>query len=206
MNQIVVRLFYRMSHFSLNVSLPSWLEAFLATAGQEFPGEEERMAFVVELSRRNVEQKSGGPFAAAVFSSSGKLIAPGVNLVVASGCSIFHAEMVALSLAQRALGTFDLGSDPNLRFELYASTEPCSMCLGAVPWSGVRRLVCAARDEDARAIGFDEGSKQKEWAKGLEQRGIAVTRDLLREEARSVLRSYADAGGLIYNGRSGQSP
>ena len=75
------------------------------------------------------------------------------------------------------------------------------MCFGAIPWSGVRRLVCGARDEDARAIGFDEGPKLPDWVDALEARGIAVVHDVLRDEAVAILRHYQESGGIIYNGR-----
>ncbi len=165
---------------------------------------EDRMRFVVELSRLNVRNGTGGPFGAAIFErETGHLLAPGVNLVVGSGCSVFHAEMVAIMVAQRVLGTFDLGGKDLPPYELVASTEPCAMCLGATPWSGVRHLVCGARDEDARAVGFDEGAKMSEWAGSLEDRGISVERSVLREEAVAVLREYAELGGEIYNSRQG---
>jgi tRNA(Arg) A34 adenosine deaminase TadA len=80
------------------------------------------------------------------------------------------------------------------------------MCLGAIYWSGVRSVVCGARDEDARSIGFDEGSKPADWVGTLESRGISVTKDVLRDEARSVLLSYKEAGGAIYNARKRASP
>jgi tRNA(Arg) A34 adenosine deaminase TadA len=76
------------------------------------------------------------------------------------------------------------------------------MCLGAIPWSGVRSVICGARDQDARRIGFDEGSKPDRWVKSLENRGIRVFRDVLREEALAVLLDYHKRGGLIYNARS----
>ena len=75
------------------------------------------------------------------------------------------------------------------------------MCLGAIPWSGVRRVVCGARGEDACAIGFDEGAKPADWVAELTGRGIEVTRDVLRSEARAVLNHYHTTGGLIYNSR-----
>nr|MBA2345096.1 nucleoside deaminase [Rubrobacter sp.] len=62
---------------------------------------------------------------------------------------------------------------------------------------------CGARDEDAGAIGFDEGPKPPMWTDRFEERGIAVTRDVLREEAVAVLREYAATGGEIYNARGG---
>jgi tRNA(Arg) A34 adenosine deaminase TadA len=76
------------------------------------------------------------------------------------------------------------------------------MCLGPISWSGVRCLVCGARD-DARAIGFDEGSKPPDWVGELECRGISVVRDELRDETTAVLRRYAEEGGVIYHGRQG---
>lgn len=158
-----------------------------------------RMRWVVSLAQTNIRH-GGGPFAAAVFDGQGKLVAAGVNRVVSERCSVLHAEMVALMLAQKKLGRYDLSDGGQQCLELFSSTEPCAMCLGALPWSGIRRLVCAARDEDARAAGFDEGDKPQPWWAGLERRGIEVVRDLCRDEARTVLRDYAAGGGEIYNG------
>jgi tRNA(Arg) A34 adenosine deaminase TadA len=73
------------------------------------------------------------------------------------------------------------------------------MCLGAIPWSGIRSVVCGARDEDARSIGFDEGHKPPDWINSLDSRGISVVRDVLREQAKAVLLEYRERGGLIYN-------
>jgi tRNA(Arg) A34 adenosine deaminase TadA len=84
---------------------------------------------------------------------------------------------------------------------LVSSTEPCAMCLGAVTWSGVRRLVCGASDADARAIGFDEGIKASDWPERLRQRGITVRQGVCRAQAVDVLNAYQAGGGLIYNGR-----
>jgi tRNA(Arg) A34 adenosine deaminase TadA len=187
-------------HFPVvNVRLPSWTERFLCETGEVFPSVEDRMGLVVELSHQNVEQKTGGPFGAAVFDHEGRLIAPGINMVVPSNCSILHAEIVAVALAQSVLGRYDIGDAGRLRYDLVASTEPCSMCFGAVPWSGVSRLICGARDEDARYVGFDEGPKLPNWVAELGSRGIAVLRDVLREKAVAVLHEYAAAGGPIYN-------
>ena len=80
------------------------------------------------------------------------------------------------------------------------------MCLGAIPWSGVRGLVCGARDADARGIGFDEGAKPTDWVEALESRGIRVRQDVCRDEAVAVLREYAENGGPIYNARRGAAP
>ena len=78
------------------------------------------------------------------------------------------------------------------------------MCLGAIGWSGVRQLVCGARDEDARKVGFDEGIKPANWEEELGKGGVTVIRDVLREQASEVLESYVKKGGLIYNARQGK--
>ena len=183
----------------IRVKLPPWVEPFIETAPKLFRDGEERMRFVIALARRNVQEGTGGPFAAAVFDDKGGLIAPGINLVTASNCSVLHAEIVALMLSQKALARYDLSDGGRQRFELVSTTEPCAMCFGALPWSGVQQLVCGARDEDARDVGFDEGPKLVDWVSALNSRGIAVQRDVLREEAATVLREYVAAGGVIYN-------
>jgi tRNA(Arg) A34 adenosine deaminase TadA len=184
--------------------LPDWVGETLTD--RVYPTVEDRMRLAVELSSLNVRHGTGGPFGAAIFErETGELLAPGVNLVVGSNCSVAHAEMVAIMVAQQTIGDFDLGGEDRPPYELVASTEPCAMCLGATPWSGVSRLVCGARDEDASAIGFDEGEKPAEWVPALERRGITVVRDVLREEAASVLREYAGEGGEVYNARRGSS-
>ncbi len=192
---------------AVNVRLPDWVEPFLSQSGEVFSNVEDRMELVIDLARQNVAHKTGGPFAAAVFDPEGRLIAPGVNLVTTSKCSVLHAEIVALILAQRVLGRYDVGDAGRLCYDLVASTEPCAMCFGAVPWSGVGRLICGARDEDARDVGFDEGPKLSNWGEELTARGIAVLRDVLREESVAVLQSYAAAGGPVYNaGRQRGTP
>ncbi len=160
--------------------LPSWLAGYRESTCH-LPDVDTRMAFVVEASRRNLVEVTGGPFAAAVFESdSGKLVSLGVNLVPTQQCSLLHAEVVAIALAQQVLGTYDMGGEGLPAHELVTSTEPCAMCLGATAWSGVRRVVCGARDEDARSVGFDEGAKPRDWKGALEARGIEVVTDVLR--------------------------
>jgi tRNA(Arg) A34 adenosine deaminase TadA len=188
-----------MSFPALNIRLPDWVERFWDETDEVFPGVADKMDLVVELSRQNVDQNTGGPFGAAVFDPDGRLIAPGINMVVFSNCSILHAEMVALALAQKIVGRYDLGDAGRLCYDLVASTEPCAMCFGAVPWSGVSRLICGARDADARDVGFDEGPKLPDWVAELNSRGIEVLRDVRREKAAAVLREYLASGGPIYN-------
>jgi len=158
------------------------------------------MRVAIALSRQNVRENSGGPFGALVVTRlEGRVIALGVNRVEPTHCSSAHAEIVALTLAQQSLATWNLAEGGLGELELVSSCEPCAMCLGAIPWSGVTSVVCGAGKADAEAAGFDEGDRPEAWADKLEARGIRLTTGLLRDEAASVLRDYARLGGTIYS-------
>jgi len=185
---------------TIQIDLPDWLERYAQTY-QPTTEPDAQMAFVIEASQKNIEAQTGGPFAAAIFeSASGQLVSLGVNVVTTQNLSILHAEMVAISLAQQKLGTFDLSSAPT-PYSLVSSTEPCAMCLGAIPWSGVQSLFSGASAADAEAIGFDEGAKPSNWVSTLETRGIQVTTCCQKSHARDVLDAYAKQSGYIYNTR-----
>ena len=184
--------------------LPSWAIRLARRQQRPILTARDRMRFVIQLALTNVALETGGPFGAAVFeTTTGRLVSIGVNLVVATNCSLAHAEIVALANAQQAIGHFDLGAPGMPKHELVTSCEPCSMCYGAIPWAGVRKVLCGARGGDAEAIGFDEGPKPKNWVTALKKRGIAVSRDLCRDEATAVFQYYKKAGYAIYNARQG---
>ncbi len=185
--------------FSLSLTLPGWVDK-LIDLERPYPTDEEKMSLVNSLASQNVTNHTGGPFGAAIFERTNhRLVAPGVNLVVPASNPTAHAEIVAIGMAGARLGAYHLGDDGASPTVLATSVEPCAMCLGATPWSGVSRLIIGARDADARAIGFDEGYKPENWVETLNSRGIEVTQDVLRDEATSVLQAYLAAGKEIYN-------
>ena len=183
-----------MTESAIVLAVPSWIDDVAASFEGALVTEEGRMALTIALSRHNVE-RGGGPFGATVFLGS-RLVAAGVNLVLDSGLTIAHAEIVAMMRAQRALA--DSRDQAGGLYSLVASTEPCCQCFGALVWSGIRHLTCGANTADAEAIGFDEGPKPDAWVRALEARGITVTQGVQREEARAVLGEYARRGGVIY--------
>jgi tRNA(Arg) A34 adenosine deaminase TadA len=186
---------------SVAIILPEWVSILIGEDERSYHSVEERMRLVIGLARLNI-RKGGGPFAAAIFDSqTQRLIAPGINMVVKNNCSVLHAEMVAIMVAQKIIGSYTLASDPARHFELVTTTEPCAMCMGAIPWSGVQGIVCGARDADARAYGFDEGIKPVAWIQRLSEIGISVQGDVLREDSLTLFREYAEISGIIYNGR-----
>lgn len=190
-------------HNEARLALPPWVGPFLAQRECSLPSDEARMALVIALARENIERGTGGPFGAAIFEQdSGLLVSVGVNRVVPEQTSIAHAEMMAFLLAQRRRATFDLGSAGLPAHELVTSAQMCAMCLGAALWSGVRRVVCGAAREDVEGIlGFDEGPLPDNWEQELARRGITLRQGVLREEARTLLRRYAELEGVVYNSR-----
>jgi tRNA(Arg) A34 adenosine deaminase TadA len=181
------------------LSLPGWVVGRV-DYDQVYATDEERMRLAIALASENVARDSGGPFGAAVFErDSGRLIAVGVNSVTRLNNSTAHAEMIALQLAERRIASYTLAADGHPAHELFTSCAPCAMCLGAVLWSGVTRVVIAAQREDAERIDFDEGPVFAESYAYLRARGIGIVNGLLRDEARAVLEEYKARGGAIYN-------
>ncbi len=108
----------------------------------------------IALAVTNVDD-GGGPFGAVVVRD-GVLIAEGVNRVTATLDPTAHAEVVAIRAACVAVGDFALDGAT-----LYASCEPCPLCLSAALWSHVARVVYAGTRHDAAAAGFDDARWHK---------------------------------------------
>ncbi|SNX66093.1 tRNA(Arg) A34 adenosine deaminase TadA [Streptomyces sp. TLI_55] len=191
------------------VALPAWIDDELADVPAVLPGRDDRMRLVHRLADRNWREGNGGPFAALVAErDTGRIVSAGVNVVLASGVSSAHAEVVALSLAQTAVGGWDLGGDGMPAHELVVNWRPCVQCYGATMWSGVRGLVVAGEGPELEEITtFDEGPLGADWAEQFQARGIEVTGDVLRDEALAVFRAYRKAvdadGTVVYNARAG---
>ncbi|MEO2131323.1 MAG: nucleoside deaminase [Microbacterium sp.] len=187
---------------SFTMTLPAWLVDEADTLPTVLPTLEERMALVNRLADRNWREGNGGPFAAIVVDdTTGELVSAGVNVVLSTGKSSGHAEVMALGLAQQRLGRWDLGAD-GANLSLVVNWRPCVQCYGATMWSGVRSLVVAGAGPELEELsGFDEGPMVADWAEQFEARGIRVTQDVGREEALEVYRAYGASDSLVYNAR-----
>lgn len=181
------------------VDYPDWVG--LLNLDRPYGSDVERMTLAIEISRLNVEHGTGGPFGAVVFErASGRPVAAGMNSVVRLNNCTLHGEMVAFMMAQARLGRFTLRTPGGPGYELVTSCEPCAMCLGATLWSGVERVVCGARRDDARRLDFEEGPVFPESHAYLEARGIEIVHGVLRDEANAVLELYRARQGVVYNG------
>ncbi len=183
---------------SITLSLPGWVVPLVTRTGA-LATDEAIAGLAIALARENVERGTGGPFGAVVVDGSGGIIAAGVNLVVPRQNSVLHAEVVALMLAHARVGNHSLARAGSQPMTLGTSCDPCAMCLGAVLWSGIGRLVAAARREDAEQLSFDEGPVYTSSWEYLGRRGVEVRRGIRQEEGKAVLELYKEGGGEIYN-------
>ncbi len=140
-----------------------------------------RRAFALALE--NVQSGRGGPFAALVVKG-GKIIAEGANRVTSTNDPTAHAEIVAIREACRALGSFQLDG-----CAIYATCEPCPMCLGAIYWARPARIYFAGTAGDAANAGFDDTFIYEELKRPSSQRKIPMTQ-LLREESLAVFEAW----------------
>jgi tRNA(Arg) A34 adenosine deaminase TadA len=134
------------------------------------------MQEAIRLSLENMRAGAGGPFGAVVVRD-GEILGRGWNQVTSTNDPTAHAEVVAIREACRRLGRFHLDG-----CEIYASCEPCPMCLSAIYWARLERLYFAATREDAAAAGFDDARIYREIPKPVAERGLPSVQ-LLRDQA-----------------------
>jgi len=120
----------------------------------------------VELSRERMRAGKGGPFG-AVITRDGKVLAEGWNEVTSARDPTAHAEVMAIRRACAAVGDFSL-----VGATMYASCEPCPMCLASIYWARIDRIVFANTREQAAAIGFDDAFLYEEVGKPIAARSI----------------------------------
>ena len=173
------------------IELPDWVTGFVESWQQPLSTISQRMQLAIALSEENIQRKTGGPFAAIVVrEETGDLVSIGINLVTSAGLSMAHAEIVALSLAQSAIGEWNLSHAG--RLQLITSCEPCAMCFGAVPWSGVKSMICGARKKDAEkasreAVRKNLSSSYESRSPLLKQKVSHVRTSTLRTQVMELL-------------------
>jgi guanine deaminase len=145
--------------------------------------QEKFMREAVALSLENVRTGKGGPFAALVVRD-GAVIARAANQVTASNDPTAHAEVLAIRAACQQLQSFRLTD-----CELYATCEPCPMCLGAIYWSRLARYFYGNTRADAAAIGFDDSLIYAEIGKLPEHRSVPGVQ-LLADEAAAAFAEW----------------
>lgn len=143
------------------------------------------MLEAIRKAEENILSGKGGPFGAVVVRD-GEIVAAAANRVTSTNDPTAHAEVVAIREACKTLDTFDLSG-----CEIYASCEPCPMCLGAIMWARIDKLYFAANRQDAARAGFDDELFYSELALPAEQRALQPTQ-LLKKEANLVFDKWLE--------------
>ena len=141
------------------------------------------MRAAIRLSREKMRRNDGGPFGAVVVRR-GKIVGRGWNRVTSTNDPTAHAEIMAIRDACRRLKTFQLDG-----CELYASCEPCPMCLAAIYWARLGKIFYANTRRDAAAIGFDDDLIYREVSRPLSRRKVLM-QQLLRKDALKVFAEW----------------
>lgn len=141
------------------------------------------MTRALELALENVRTLQGGPFAALVVKD-GQILAEGVNRVTSLHDPTAHAEILAIREACRKLGHFELKD-----CEIYATCEPCPMCLGAIYWARVAKIYFAGTVADASKAGFDDSLIYRGLRRPARERKIPMI-GMMRKEAREIFEAW----------------
>ncbi|MCQ2209529.1 MAG: nucleoside deaminase [Paludibacteraceae bacterium] len=147
------------------------------------------MKKAIEISKKSV-LNNGGPFG-AVIVKDGKIIASSNNKVTINNDPTAHAEVMAIRKACKKLNTFDLSG-----CELYASCEPCPMCLSAMYWAHIDHYYYANQKEDAKKIGFDDNFIYEELDKKPQYRKMP-REQFMRNEALEAFNMWESKGDKI---------
>jgi guanine deaminase len=156
-----------------------------AGKGVSGPPSSALMRAAIGQGRRNVARAAGGPFGACVVRG-GVVVAAARNTVLARRDPTCHAEVNAIRLAARRLGTYDLGG-----CVIYSTTEPCPMCFAAIHWAGIGTVVSGTRIADVARLGFRELTISNRRMKSLGGSGIVLVEGFLREECLALLEAWA---------------
>ncbi|WP_129336179.1 nucleoside deaminase [Cellulomonas endophytica] len=158
--------------------------------GSPAGSDEAFLAHAVRLATENVAD-GGGPFGAVVVLD-GAVVGTGQNRVTRDHDPTAHAEVVAIRDACRALGSFSL-----VGATVFASCEPCPLCLAATLWSRVDRVVYAADRHDAAAVGFDDSAFYELFARERDTWPMPVVAHRLAD-ADAPMRAWAEHAARVH--------
>ena len=138
------------------------------------------MKMALALARR-AARAGEVPVGAVLVDETGRVLGAGYNQTIAQNDPTAHAEMLAIRQAAAALGNYRL-----IGTTLYVSLEPCAMCSGALVWARVKKVVFAAPDPKAGALG---GGLDIMAAERINHRP-EVAGGLMAEESAAILRDF----------------
>ncbi len=142
------------------------------------------MELALNAAYRGIEHGDGGPFGACIVKH-GMVIAVAHNTVLRDRDPTAHAEINAIRLASKKLGTYDLSG-----CTIYTTTEPCPMCFSAIHWARIGCVVYGTKIEDVSRRGFNELPISSHQLKTLGKSDIVIIPDFMRDECMELLKFW----------------
>lgn len=150
------------------------------------------MHLAIESAREGALQSEGGPFGACIVCD-GRVVAVSHNTVLKSKDPTCHAEINAIRAASKELDSHILSD-----CEIYATSEPCPMCLAAIYWARIVKIHIGVTRRIATAYGFDDSRFYQELAISTETRKIPISIGLLEKECTQLFEEWKKVGGKVY--------
>ncbi len=149
----------------------------------------------IKLARQSVHEHHGGPFGAVIVKDN-EIIGRGINQVTRHNDPTAHAEIEAIRDACKNIQSFSLEG-----CTLYASSEPCPMCLSAIYWAHVNTVLYANAYEQATQIGFDDQFIFKELSLPHQQKNLAISQvqdKSVLNDALAVFQAWEDSSSKTH--------
>ncbi len=134
--------------------------------------------------RAHLAEMAGGPFGACLVRGDA-VLAVGHNTVLQDQDPTCHAEMKAIRLAARQLGSYDLSG-----CEIYSTNEPCPMCFAAIHWARIGRLIFGTTIEEVARLGFNEMAMDSQQMQTLGRSPVVIYPGFLLAECRQLLTTW----------------
>ncbi|MCM8761630.1 MAG: nucleoside deaminase [Candidatus Omnitrophica bacterium] len=146
--------------------------------------DERPMRLAIAEARKNLRTVSGGPFGACIVKGS-RILACERNTLLRRNDATCHAEINAIRRASKKLASYDLSG-----CEIYATTEPCPMCFGAIHWARIDRIIYGTSIPDVRRLGFNELMIPAGKMKAEGKSKVRIEGGFLLDECKSLLKDW----------------
>ena len=146
--------------------------------------EKKFMEAAIKEAYTGVDASFGGPFGAVIVKDD-EIISAAHNTVLLSGDPTKHAEMNAISAASQKIGSYDLSG-----CRIYSTTEPCPMCLSAIHWARLDKVIFGTNIDDVARLGFNELMVSSSMMKEVGKSPLEIQGEFMREKCIELLEYW----------------
>lgn len=149
--------------------------------------------YAIKEAMQTIEKNLGGPFGALITNKDGSVISIASNTVLGNNDPTAHAEINAIRLACKKLGTYDLTG-----CTIHTTSYPCPMCIGAIICSNIKIVYYGCSYQDAKKAGFRDDLIYKFIKSGCKDEKILKINQIDRDKCIKLFEKYKDENKQIY--------